>query len=1745
NFVSNQSPAKNSLLAKDPRLFFEVLVTAGERYGFSFRSFTELPRIVRYLILQKEISGSEIMTEIFDLEHEVGRVLVETRCERDLYQIDEAFRHLNRLFHLAIEREEWTRIRRNQNTWSPAALYPRIQKLEQEIFQNPKSLRPISGAMLAHALNFYDLAYQREEALVQNSLAQMKTLAASKAVLITGGFHSDGIRAKLKRAGLGYLAIRPNVMELGEESRYLEVMLGTRKIMPSRPKTHTLAVPARLVQGQSDLAPMILRTLLDSSPEIAESSLFRSNPGRFVEGLQARLQRLRDKGVFNFSPQMFDVALARAASLGADGGDDFEIKGDPGADKFSQKQKPPKNDLAEFSVKNIAMWGWKEANLPTAAVWAKRLRRIKPEMHVYDWQENLLAVKKKNGEPYRQDWIREGIDAGVIKMNSFDDISNETVKKLIPKSDVAALIKDVPEDKIFKKLQFVAAQRLVLEKHSIIMLDAGFYLENESKHNRISTSVSEGFGTALKALRQKEQRLGLKPAFKIFVIRGFVPDGETDRFMAQVFKHSEQDTNFAVLYAPELLRIGNQMEDMEKHQVIIGHANLELLPLGTGKAKSKKLRKLRRSQTKAVKDLKKLLAPPHLPSEKVLESTAINAELAVQVVKLYSALKRAFMDTVGQVVDRLGGNLNVVLWGAASDRRIGSAYMFPSAIGFGGKLAAYVSDMVCKAGESSKDLVARLAREIKESNWIQKIWFQKKMEEILKTFPSLPSSNQLKVSLIGVAFKGNTGSVLASPVKDLIVKLVRSGVGKIYIYEPHAREEFELWVKEMRSERNADNVLRAAFNNPFYEFPVPAKENPLEKDVLKEVISRGNMTIIATDHDEVKKYLTPRLMAEAIKKQENPHPIIDARNIWGLQPDGTERTPLKEVAEAGLYYFSFGRASVEPGAVNFQEQIKVPYNQDAPFKKVAGFGTGYVGQIAGTFFADIGHEVTFLDADKNKIEGLNATPVVTIHEEGLEEIILFHRDKTKRLKFQYSPANTDDFLKSPAADVVRNADVIYVAVGTPESKNEEADLKFILGVTQNIGAALKEAKDKADAVGESFSPKVIVVKSTVESNAFAEMSKLLKEKFGLIDGKDIHIASNPEFLKEGKAVEDMQNPDRTVLGVESEFAARVSMELYLPFLKKLETEPEKQKRKSKGLSDHLMIMTDRVTSSTIKYVSNGFLNASISFANVMAHYVAGKGGSWEFIKRVIKNHFGSNALFLNPGCGIGGSCFPKDSKALRKLAKRFGIEFPVMDFTIDVNAIAPKTVVSRIVEQFSNAAGNQRGGMKTKEEVKQPLLGFQIGLLGVAFKDGTDDVRETPTLPILLGLLDQGAVVSIHDPLPKAVSNFIKDLARHPKTVELLQEKFPLMNEFVKRDSEESLLKVIDTAYDGRVRFAKTAEEAAQGSALVAILTDWSFYKNKLDPSKLIEKMIPKRVINTKKGTRKVSVIFDTRNLWVTNASKMEQLQNKNVLVMGTGEGDQLFVSAQAASLGYSVSEFARSLVEEWTRAQAIDKNELVNTIFSKPATISPDARETAIRIFSKSSNTLQGELIVPVEPQSSKTMRELLVPVAFALRGDAKKHVTIVYSSTAVKTDVKTILAELKVTPDAIRDFVHFKNSRTPLETYLIGRTAKFGEGRVVLIGDSALLEQVAVAGVRKISRDQVRTPSATENVKDRDRLVAQIAAIDLGLDLLASTVTNPHPDKLDQNGSMFLMKESFLSEFVGRWLAELHAQMAILIAA
>lgn len=415
--------------------------------------------------------------------------------------------------------------------------------------------------------------------------------------------------------------------------------------------------------------------------------------------------------------------------------------------------------------------------------------------------------------------------------------------------------------------------------------------------------------------------------------------------------------------------------------------------------------------------------------------------------------------------------------------------------------------------------------------------------------------------------------------------------------------------------------------------------------------------------------------------------------------------------------------------------------------RIGMVGTGYVGLVSGTCFAEFGIDVVCCDKDKAKIERLKSGEI-PIYEPGLDDLV------EKQLKAGRLSFTTD------LAEAAKDADAVFIAVGTPARADDgHADMSYVYAAAKEIAGII-----------EGYT--VIVTKSTVPVGTAREVEDIIHQELKALGrtGVEFDVCSNPEFLREGAAINDFMRPDRVVIGVESERAEEVMKALYRPLY----------------INETPMVVTTPETSETIKYAANAFLATKITFINEIANLCEQTGANVKAVARGIGLDGRIGSKFLHAGPGYGGSCFPKDTLALTQIGQKYGAAQNIVETVVWVNAERQRSMADRVI----NVCGGDIEGMR-------------IGILGVAFKPNTDDVREAPSLAIIPLLQEEGAKIAAYDPA-----------------------------------AMEEAAKELDD-----IEWCNDAYEVAQDADVLVILTEWNEFRA-LDMDRVAEIMKTKRLVD-------------------------------------------------------------------------------------------------------------------------------------------------------------------------------------------------------------------------------------------------------------------------------------------------------------
>ena len=1142
------------------------------------------------------------------------------------------------------------------------------------------------------------------------------------------------------------------------------------------------------------------------------------------------------------------------------------------AQKSDQDGKNLEEAVRAIEALNIGIVGAEDGGLTTAAI----LGKAGHFLTLVDEPKSIEKIQKSPEFHYEQ--IRQTIGDSHLKPVEIDSGSDK--------------------EAVEKRTQKMAE---LIRTNDIIYLDSDMSsgMDYESYLGKLIGRAMD-LGNALDRVRKAEIKNNEPHKRKLIIVRAMTDVETSQQIYNKIKWHARSDSpgvlNFDVVFQPVLY----QDDTFSEPYVLFGVRGKEGDP--------------ERVQTEEM--LRKIYA---LDTLKTVEFDFVNirsAEQAKDDLLLYLGSKLAHFNDLAQLADRYGADLSVVALGAGLDKRIRTLFTNPS-LGFGGRLLLlmkwiyqqrlrqltgkmvgnhvyanpaeieYFLESSFNALESGKkEMVAVLEDMPKELHllfWIKAITRinernqQDFLNKIEKGYAAL-TQNTLRgksVALLGVRYSHKSTQITESPVLNLIRRLVKDKhVHEFYVVDPEAKAKLKKWLdKEREKDSKFSSVLfRGIDDESDYDF--------------YDAIQKSDLSIIATDSHDVLQHLDMNRLAQALSGK----PLFDGINLFGLRADGKTQYSLDVMREAtyrdgqgneqkGIHLVSVGRPSLGPkfdwvSDYYLQDSSLYKNINEYPIKEfnrmnVTIVGGGYVGLTTAANLSNLGpdqstegHVVTVVELPKfqNKIDGLNSEKtVVPIYEPGLREMIIEGKREEEGKKKRTLFFSTD------LAAALKESEVVYLAVGTPQQDTGEIDLSYILSAAEQIGDAIIEQKK----AGLPNFAKTIVIKSTVTPDTFPEIDKRLRKK-GLKLGDDFLLVSNPEFLREGQAITDVTKPDRTVLGFYAKMpvAARLRaqqqlLNLWYPLVRR---------------HPHDVLVTDTATSTLIKYAANSFLAISISLANTLAEDA--ELSETDFAGKILRKdrRIGPFA-FLDPGCGYGGSCFPKDVRAL---------DFISFIKTADRHPLFAIQLADRLNDKFKMSMVTKTlEGISYFPGARDALEGKTIALWGMTFKPDTDDVREAPGARILYELLiREPEHVFVHDPIfniPNApekkviVSRFIKEMRKFfiagrqyfenslggeemtPQKMATLEAKFETWFTDV----------FIET---GRLTFVDQPQEvfAALPQALL-LLTDWKQYAG----IKIEEFVQPGSYLR----------IFDGRNLW---AKRKEEFRIAGIGYKGVGVRSEL-----------------------------------------------------------------------------------------------------------------------------------------------------------------------------------------------------------------------------------------------------------------
>lgn len=1421
-----------------------------------FRDYPHLLQWASYKILAQEISSAEFVAELEELKQAVMSRLAVKDKEKAFLELYRDYMLFRKMLHLEVTRDEYAAAEASANRLVFSELARRLfalLKKDRELEALGKDIQknePQVQDFYKRAADFYQGAGTRDLEILENALGfyenrfrsavrpdETQSSAPGILVLVTGGFHSEGMTQFLKDRGIAHLVVVPKISKIDAEDLYFKVMRRENADMSAyfdkNPlnKQESLLLKGLVEKAAPELTqrysipsaeiPRWIDTAIRRHPVLSEKLLpmvMGSGEKSFVRiSAAATASRVPDTqnhtvnevtilnkagagtgSYADLANQPFDPALATNVTV------------TPGLSGHSTLQKAPPAGgtlVTQLGNLDVTMGPIDAANqeiLKSAAAQLQGLSRIlNPKTSAVG--PGGLVVPPARSE-LRADTAGGGkLEVGEISLDKMR-LNQEEINRIVETHDVIQIKADVQDT-----------------------------LSYEQYYKRFEPFLA-AIGRALKSLRLKESRTGTERAHKVFVMRTWTEVGSTENFFDAIkwnreptIEEGNNDYFFDVVYQPDFSyrdEAGRMVED----QTLFGVRNYgQTLPPEESR---------RRERTTAL--LRRAFEGPDFMS-------SASAEQTKNDLFLYLAAKLTHFNDLAKVSERYGADLSVVAYGAGLDKRIRKLFTNPS-LGFGGRLAQFLEwvreerleevltvleQRVDFFSEREKQATKQRKIEIIETRLSESVAMLREIAENpdseitikdildrlppalhflfeLETILDINKINQQdysdkiaayvgdlrgkKAALLGVAYREGESRITKSPAKRIIRQLVAAGVTEFYVADAAAREALRDWIAGIKNNEN-DSLAKILRDRRVRFYGIDEGTPDLD---IYTASANADFVVIPTDAEPALKNLD----IARLKKSLGDKYLFDGINLFGLRANGETLYPLQSLREAGIRYVSVGRPplnlaadysladslvigdELEKGrpelavrAVRDYEQYLLSLEPDAEraerlkgvfavpsvadrekaalsetAKRVAVIGGGYVGLTTGANLADLGNDVTVLDIPQRKraMDALNSDATeVPIHEPGLRDLIIKGKEAGK-IRFQALP---EEYNRA-----VQGASIVYLAVGTPQQDNGAQDPAFINAAIRQIGGIIR---DQAAREGREKAFKTIVIKSTVTPRVFEDAVKILEAEYQLKAGVDYGFVSNPEFLREGQAIKDITTDlDRTVLGFYSgmppESRRRVEkdlLELWYPLMLR---------------TPHTVLLTDTATSTLIKYAANAFLAVSITTANVMAQDAAleNVGSNFrEIAPRLRKDkRVGANA-FLNEGCGYGGSCFPKDVRAVNFASdEQAGRPLLMIVLADQMNQYFKTADVRRLIDQLR---GTKVIGTKAI------LQGKVVGLLGMAFKAETDDMREAPSAHILYELLKLDVQqVRIDDPIfrvPDAprretiIANYLGEVYKHFK----------------------------------------------------------------------------------------------------------------------------------------------------------------------------------------------------------------------------------------------------------------------------------------------------------------------------------------------------------------------------------------------
>ncbi len=1383
---------------QNARPVFEKALPFFDRDGISLRDYPQYQKRAGIAILQNELDGEGLWEELDRCEQALEKQMSPNAAEKKLLDLIHRTEMLEKILFLKTKSEELNAKQFLERRQNPASIDAELRNLLPEVPAQNSQIA-LLGKYYQEALNFYRTAVKRDRILAEQFRGLLLSGRGLKSrpsygILIAGGFHTPGLTARLEHKNINYVVIRPRIHEIDGGVLYDQVMrdehagLAAGVKQPGFSKQEALFLKCLLEVGFPQLAKMSELSQQDMTRRLVDLinhhpvfsghlearmqktdknpllQIFRSPlkpavlpvPG---QGMALSAQTIRDAVLLvapdafirlrgRQNPQSFHSLVSTGQLLG-------NVRWDAqGQGSFTPRLLPrmPRSEVRGTTVTNpneflrVGFLGLGREDLSNAGVLTENGHHL--TIAAQD-QGKLLAKITSNGlqEFSQKDVLFRALTAGQLDI----------------------LIRPAPDhlDEFLKgKDVIVIASRL------------GEGLEYK-KFKKEMLELAHKMGEALARIRKTDT------ARKVIILRDHLGVGSADLFYKTMRTGTGalKDRNFDVVYSPNFGQRDEKGKSIEK-TMVFGLRDTRI-PAALQN----------RNATKTI--LEKLY-----PSTVVKWSNIRSAEIAYEAYLVLAAAKLTHFQSQAPLAEAIDGNVHEAAFGAGMDRRIGTDKINPS-LAFGGQLALLLDwilqgrleDIFSRPGDESmsrpepeveamkatikqqlKNAVKQVAETSQDGKSIEAIlaptleainavkgetvaesdFYLPLLLEIIesmnhasmvesskKILKVLSGKDRIKrisvndlhdkvVAILGVGFREKDSQITKSPVLDLIDRLVSSGVGHFRISDPFAVETFKRWVEDQKKR----DFLR--YGGVLFEYS--SQGRPLS---LYEAVEGADITVVAQEsHPELKN-----LDLQELARRLNGKPFFDGIGLFGRRANGTDpvytfaalkklprfnlvslgRPPLKFLVDSKVYKSA---AELQKAGIQFKK------------KRITVMGGGYVGLVTAAKLAQMGHEVWVYDVVKGKIDMLskiNPDEIITpIYEPGLQERL---REMAKLGRFH---ATLD--LK----EALHGSDAVYVAVPTPQGDDGSANLGYIETAADSFAKAWKELQSGSPA---RLDPVPFVIKSTVPPEAI-HMAQNIFLKAGF-SSSDITAVSNPEFLKEGTAINDVDAPDRTLIGIPAELSdvqrqavERVLLEIWMPLM---ESHP-----------NPFLLTTPEVTTKT-KYGANSLLAIDITLATILAQEAINHDADFNEVIGILKSldSIGPFA-FINPGCW-GGSCFPKDVRALNALSKKLGKRpLPLIEFVDMMN--------QRFADQ--------------PLEVAEKILGYEVSgstvaFFGMTFKPDTDDVRETPAANLVLKtLLAWASQIRMHDPiaLEKPIEdiwkNFMGEILKVAQSDRAFQELF-------------------------------------------------------------------------------------------------------------------------------------------------------------------------------------------------------------------------------------------------------------------------------------------------------------------------------------------------------------------------------------